>query len=165
MPICSFRLLGMRTTLLILLLATGVSAQVVPTTPTKFATRGLGGGMSSSGVGLSSPPKTEPMVRVVSYIALAEPRQWTSADGKAVIGKLIAFEELSVETTKSAAAAAQPEMPKLQGKPTVVSNGKVRLLVNNKPFETALDRLSPADQAFVEKIREAVAKADAVVSK
>jgi hypothetical protein len=155
----------MKSLLLSLLLATNVSAQVVPTTPTKFATRGLGDGMSSSGVGLSSPPKTEPMVRVVSYIALAETRQWTSADGKAAIGKLIAFEELSVETTRSAAAASQPEMPKLQGKPTVVSNGKVRLLVNNKPFETTLDRLSTADRAFVEKIRAAVSRADTVVSK
>jgi hypothetical protein len=103
------------------------------------------------------------MVRIVSYVALAEPRQWTSTDGKAVVGKLIAFEDLSVLTTRSAAASA--ELPKLQGKPTVVSAGKVRLLVNKKPYETELSRLSTADQEFVEKVRSAVASATEVVSK
>ena len=131
------------------------NAQVVPTTPTKFGNRAIGGN-GGAAVGLVTPPKPEPVVRMVSYISLSQPRQWTSNDGKPIIAKIIAFEDMVVETTKAAAATAQPEMPKLTGKPTVVKDGKVRLLKDKQPFEVPLDRLSTADREYVEKLKAAV---------
>ncbi|MBL9115930.1 MAG: hypothetical protein JNJ83_13060 [Verrucomicrobiaceae bacterium] len=135
----------------------GAIAQVVPTTPTKFGNRAIGGN-GGAAVGLVTPPKPEPVVRMVSYISLSQPRQWTSNDGKPIIAKLIAFEDMVVETTKAAAANERPQMPKLPGKPTVVKDGKVRLLKEKQPFEVPLDRLSAADREYVEKLKAAVAK-------
>ena len=151
-----FLCLGMLTT----------QAQVVPTTPTKFTKRDVGAGaststtISSTGAGSAtagvSQPKTEAMVRTITYVVLSRPRQWTSNDGKPLLAELIGFEDVVTMATKSEAAAAnaKPTMP--PGKPTVVRDGKVRLLVNQKPFEVSLDRLSPADQEFVNTMKRAV---------
>lgn len=133
-------------------------AQVVPATPKKFTTRSLS---ESSSTGISSAPKPpEITTRMVTYFALSEPRQWKSADGRSLLGKLIAFEDMVVEAkganaaaSKAAAAAPPPEPP---AKPTVIKDGRVRLLVNSKPYEVALDRLSEGDRKFAEDIKAAV---------
>ena len=142
----------------LLLVAGSVSAQVVPTTPTKFTKRTIGGGSGSADIGITPQPKPEPVVKMTSYISLSEPRQWMSADGRFVIGKLIAFEDMVIETTRAAAATAQPQMPALTGKPTVIKEGKVRVLVNQKPVEIPLERLAAKDREYAESIRDRVAQ-------
>lgn len=140
---------------LVLLLATGsLNAQVVPTTPKKFATREIGAGGSSS-AGVSVPPPKPATVRTVTYITLTPPRQWTSSDGRSLLGKLVAFEDFFVETV---AGQPAPPMPELRAPPTVVKDGKARLLVSDTPYEIALEKLSAGDREFIEKIRQAVAK-------
>lgn len=147
-------------------LGAAANAQVTPTTPTKFAKRDTGAGASSSttisntGSGGAttgvSQPKAEAMVRTITYVVLSRPRQWTSNDGKPLLAELIGFEDVVTVVPKgdAAAAAAKPTMP--PGKPTVVRDGKVRLLVSQKPFEVSLDRLSAADQEFVNTMKRAV---------
>jgi len=144
-------------------LALPARAQVVPATPTKFGKRDVGAGASSStsisnsGTGSAtagvSQPKTEAMVRTTTYIAVSPSRQWTSNDGRPLLAKLIGFEDVVTEVPKSDIAAlnAKPVMP--PGKPTVLRDGKVRLLVDHKPVEVPLDRLSAADQEFVNSIK------------
>ena len=41
--------------------------------------------------------------------------------------------------------------------PTVVREGKARVLVNAKPFEIALDRLGAEERKFIEETRSALA--------
>ena len=148
-------------------------AQVVPTTPTKFGKRAVGAantstntitsnGTNSASVGATT-PKSETVVRTVTYISLSPSRQWTSADGKPLVAKLIAFEDVTTEELKGAAPAspaAAPTMPTLPGKPTVERDGKVRLLVGQKPFEIAKDKLSPLDRDFVDTIKHGVEQSE-----
>jgi hypothetical protein len=68
------------------------------------------------------------------------------------LAKLIAWEELKVLGSATAA-------PQLSGPPTVLNNGKVRLLVGRNATEVALDKLSQADQDFVKQIAAAAKKA------
>jgi hypothetical protein len=60
-----------------------------------------------------------------------------------------------VETPKGAAPSGAPAPPP---NPTVVRDGKIRLLANQKTFDLALDRLIQADRDFVEPIRAKHAK-------
>ena len=39
---------------------------------------------------------------------------------------------------------------------TLVRDGRIRLLVNNKPYEVVLDRLSEDDRAFAKQLEESV---------
>ena len=131
-------------------------------TPKGFTTRTTGGG-SSSNIGVVSQPKPqEKTVRTISYISLSEPRQWKSNDGKSLLGKLIAFEDLIVETKIAAdaqpAPATPPQMPVY---PTVVRDAKARLFIDSKSFEVALARLSEDDQKFIENIRASIAASTA----
>jgi hypothetical protein len=127
-----------------------LSAQVVPSTPTKFDTRRLGDAASGgSGVNVA-PPRIQTTVRTITHIVLGEPRQWKMSDGKFFVGKLIAFEDIVMEGN----GAAAPVVPK---KPTVVRDGKARVLVNSKPFEIALDRLAADERKFIEDTRAAIA--------
>lgn len=162
----------MKTLLLAFAIICGAAqAQVVPTTPTKFIKRGLGAANTGSGtisnngtnsttVGATT-PKPETVVRTVTYISLSPPRQWTSTDGRPLLGKLIAFEDVTVEERKTgatpAAPAVAPTMPKLPGKPTVVKDGKVRLLVGQTPYEVATDKLSVLDRDYIDTIKHGVA--------
>lgn len=143
--------------LLTAILSLGViaSAQVVPTTPTKFGKRILGGGSGSAEVNITPPPQKERMVRMISYVTLSETRQWTSSDGRALVGKLIAFEDLVSEVPLS--QASQATMQKLTGKPTVIQNQSARLLVNQTAYVLPLEKLSQPDRDFIESIRAAVA--------
>jgi len=155
----------MKLLLFCLCIITATQAQVVPTTPTKFGKRNLGasttsstssvtssGGSASTGVAV---PKTETTVRTITYITLSGSRQWKSDDGRPLIAKLIAFEDMVVETLKSDPASTTT-MPKQAGKPTVIKDGKVRLLAANTPHEVALDRLSLADREFIGTVQRAV---------
>jgi hypothetical protein len=133
------------------------SAQVTPAHPKNFKTRPIGARGASATEILR--PEEPPKVRQITYFVLADFRQWTSSDGRPLSGKLIAFEDLVVETPQGSelpSAAVPPEHP------TVVAAGKVRLLVNNKPFEVPLERLSQTDRDFVEKLRAAHARKAAV---
>jgi hypothetical protein len=146
----------MRLLVCLLLFAKLASAQVVPTTPTKFGRRDLGGGTTGAAVN-AVPPKQETIVRTTTYLSLSETRQWTSTEGKPLVAKLIAFEDITIETVKGQTPADTQQLPKLTGKPTVVKDGKVRLMANQHPYEVALDKLSQSDRDFVEKIKTAVA--------
>ncbi len=152
-----------------ILMCTAAAAQVVPTTPRSFAKRNVGNtssvgstaisegsGSSSAGVSMVKP---EPVVRTTTYIVLSGARQWTSSEGKPLLARLIAFEDVTTETTKSAAAAGNgATTPPITGKPTVVRDGKVRLYADKKSYEVPLEKLSAADQAFVDTVKRGVAK-------
>lgn len=137
----------------LMIAAASALSQVVPATPKKFTKRIAGAGSVSTGTS-SLPQRPAPEIKQVTYITLSEARQFNSTDGKSLIGKLIAFEDFTVVTTNG----AQPQTPPVPPtNPTVVKDGKARLLVNSKPFEVPLDRLSEADRDFVDAIRLAVA--------
>jgi hypothetical protein len=140
-------------------------AQVVPSTPTKFGKRGVGAltdGGGSATMGLSPQgAKPQPVVREIQYITLSDARQWTSTDGKALVGKLLAFEQTEqvlpagqAATTTTTTTAA----PVLPARPTLIRNGQVRLLVQQKAFALPLERLSQADQDFIQALDAAIAK-------
>lgn len=124
-------------------------AQAVPATPTKFDTRGIGDTMKGGGTVGFVPAKPQTVVKTTTHIVLGEPRQWMMSDGKFFVGKLIAFEELV-----SVGNAATPAVPK---NPTVVREGKARVLVNSKPFEIALDRLGADERKLIEDTNAALA--------
>lgn len=98
----------------------------------------------------------KPVVKTITYLTLSESRQWTSSDGKALLAKLIAFEDIVTESTDTTSAPQPPAMPTTT--PTLIKDGKVRLLVNRKPFELAVDRLSQPDRDFIENLRAAIQK-------
>jgi hypothetical protein len=127
-----------------------VQAQVVPTTPTKFETKGVGVSAPSASVGLSTRPAPPPVVRTTTYFTLTDARQWTSAEGKPLLAKLIAWEDLIVEQVKGTTAPAAPTPP---AHPTIVRDGKLRMMVNQQVREVPLDRLCDADRAFVETLQ------------
>ncbi len=76
-------------------------------------------------------------------------------EGEPLSAKLIAYEDLVAEAPKG---SAEPVMPAPPTKPTVARGGKVRLLVNQKPVEIALDRLSEADREFIAQLQASLAK-------
>ncbi len=128
---------------------TTAHAQVVPTTPNNFKIRGSGGGANTADVNVTPVPPPPTVIRTVTYYSLSHSRQWTSADGKALVGKLIAFEEHVVETVKGIPESPTPAPVALPSPPTVIRDGKVRLLVNNQPYELPLTRLTKEDQEFI----------------
>lgn len=145
--------------LLLLGTATAMAQIVIPATPKNFTKRVEGSGGASIGPGLApSTPKPPPIVRTTTYFTLSDSRQWTSTDGKPLLAKLVAFEDIIIETQGNQAPATLPAMP---ASPTVVRDGKARLLSGNKPYEIPLDRLSQPDRDFIEGIRAAVAAKNA----
>lgn len=123
-------------------------------TPKKFTTRSVGGGVNP-GVAIDSTKTENPNVRYVIHIVLYQNRFWTSAEGKPLEAKLIAFEDQVAEAPKG---AAEPVMPAPPSHPTAVRDGRIRLLVGQKPVELALERLSEQDKEFVAQIQAAIAK-------
>jgi hypothetical protein len=110
---------------------------------------------------VTTAPTPPTIIRTVTYYSLSEPRQWTSADGRPLLAKLIAFEEHVAESVKGAplpAPAPAPVPTALSAPPTVVREGKARFLANNQPHEIPIDRLSEPDRAFIERIRDGLAK-------
>lgn len=114
-------------------------------------TGGVGGGVGIT----TANGKAESKVSYTTHIVLADSRQWTSTDGKTLQAKMIAFEDIVVETPKG---AAQPPVPAPPATLTVIRGGKIRLVSTQKPFELALSRLSQDDRDFVERIRAVHAK-------
>ncbi|MEQ1852465.1 MAG: hypothetical protein ABMA01_12850 [Chthoniobacteraceae bacterium] len=127
-------------------------SQVVPTTPTKFSTRGVGDGTDSGSVGVAR-VKPQVATRQITHIVLGEPRQWKMIDGKSFIGKLIAFEDIVVEAQNGVPVPA----PAVPAKPTLVRNGNARFLVNSKPYELPMARLGADERKFIEETRTAIA--------
>lgn len=123
---------------------------VPPPPGVKIKPRSTGGGTG----GVEVIPKDEgpQKVRYTTHVVLTESRVWTSADGKPLEAKLLAFEDLVVEAVEGAPQPALPDPPK---HPTVVRGDKVRLLVGKKPVEVPLARLSQPDRDFIERIRRA----------
>lgn len=156
----------MKAILFVLMTALPLAAQVVlPTTGKKFVTRDINGNGANNSVSISgtTKPAPPPKAKLTSFFSFSETRQWKSNDGKSLLGSLICYEEavLEIDATNVAAAreAAQKAPPaKMPDKPTLVRDGKVRLLVNNKPFEVPLDRLSDDDRKFAEDLIARVPK-------
>ena len=138
------------------------SAQVIPATPKKFGKRSMsnsgpsGASITTNGGSISLGPSTPASTKVLytTHVTLSESRQWKSTDGKSLLGRLIAFEDITTQIERG--AAPPPFSP--PANPTVVKEGKARLLINMKPYELSLDRLSETDREFVEKIREGHSK-------
>jgi len=122
--------------------------------PKKLTTRSVGGGVNP-GASVESGGAENPQVRYVTHIVLYENRFWTNSEGKPLQGKLIAFEDIVVEAPKG---SVEPKISAPPANPTVLRNGKIRLLVNQKAVEVALTSLSVADQELVGQIRDALAK-------
>lgn len=133
-------------------------SQVIPTTPTKFTTRELGNrGNSNSSVGFT-PAKPQTTTRTITHIVLGTPRQWKMTDGKFFVGKLIAFEDLVVETKVENGVAPAPAAPPVAPeKPTVVREGKARFYVDAKSYEVLLTLLGEDERKTIEQIRAAIA--------
>lgn len=137
---------------------TAYSQVAVPTTPRSFKTRGVGDATNTANVNVTPAPTPPTVIRSVTYYSVSQPRQWTSTDGKTLVGKLILFEEHVAETLKGSNNAPAPAPTALPASPTVVRDGKARLLINNRPFELPLDRLSKPDQDFIATVKNGLAK-------
>lgn len=130
-------------------------AQVTPAHPDRFTNRPTGG-VSTGGVEVLPKDGVAPKTaRYITHIVLSTNRFWTSPDGKLVEGKLIAFEDMITEAPHGAAPPPNPAPPE---SPTVVRDGKIRLLIKNKPVLVMLSRFSAGDQEFVEQVRKAYTK-------
>jgi hypothetical protein len=125
-----------------------LAAQVVPTSPRKFDTKRIGDAVSGDSTVTVTSPRVQAAARTITHIVLGEPRQWKLSDGTSFLGKLIAFEDIEGN------AAAAPVVPK---NPTVVRDGKARMLVNSKSFEVALERLGTDERKLIEEMRGAFA--------
>lgn len=123
---------------------------VRPDGPPSRATGGI-----DPGATIDSGNAENPNVRYVTHIILHESRLWTSTEGKPLNAKLIAFEDLIAEAPKN---SAPPNPPAPPVHPTTVRDGKVRLLVDRKPVELAVTRLSQPDRTLVEQIQATLAK-------
>lgn len=119
--------------------------------PKKYTKREVGGD-PEAGVSVAAPAGSE-MAKYVTHIVLYDVRFWTSVEGKPLAGKLIAFEDLVAQAPKG---APPPEMPAPPEKPTLVKDEKIRLLVDKKPVEIPLERLSWQDREFIDGIQAAL---------
>jgi hypothetical protein len=142
-------------TLFITLLSGFAVAQVTPAHPDRFTKRDIGGGTSGGVEVLPKEGGASQTVRYITHIVLSANRFWTNPEGKIVEGKLIAFEEMIAEAPKGAAPPPNPTPPE---SPTVVRDGKIRLLIKNKPVVSELTRFSAGDREFVEQVRKAYTK-------
>jgi hypothetical protein len=136
------------------------SGQVIPATPKKFTKRDIGDSGKAT-VDVQPAPDPPRKIREVTYVVLSPQRQFTSTDGKNLLGKLIAFDQKVVERTEQQSNNSNPAAETTtttppSNKPTVVKDGKVRLLVNSKVFELPLTRLSTEDRKFIEDLRQKV---------
>lgn len=123
-------------------------------TPKKSATRPIGGGVNP-GIVVEPGKATAPKVRYTTHIVLCPYRMWSNTEGKPLEAGLIAFEDLVAEAPKG---TAEPVMPEPPSNPTLIRDGKIRLLVKQKPVEIAVEKLSLADREFVDQMKAALAK-------
>ncbi|MFC5456150.1 hypothetical protein [Prosthecobacter fluviatilis] len=153
----------MRFWLILSAVAMPVCAQVVlPATGKKFDSRTISGSGGVS-VGAVTRPPAPTKTRLTSYFMLGDSRQWKSTDGKSLLGAIIIFEDAVIEfdaanpaAAKEAAGKAPP--PKMPEKPTLIREGKIRLLVNQKPLEVPLTRLSAEDRKYVDDLNARLPK-------
>ncbi|MES2469866.1 MAG: hypothetical protein V4675_21375 [Verrucomicrobiota bacterium] len=136
------------TSALLLALPAAALAQVVPTTPTKFSAKPVGAATATTGAAIN-PPSTAPTVKHITYLTLSPLRQWTSTDGKTLMGKLIAWEE-TVTTGPSPQSASAPPVTT---RPTVLKNNQVRLLIDHKAYPVPLERLDPDARKFIAELQ------------
>ena len=137
------------------MLSVASHAQVVPATPKGFTIRPIGG-VTPGGVTVIPRDGGEvPKARYVTYAVLSVSRIWTSTEGKNIQGKLIAFEDMIVEAPKGELAPPSPPPP---ASPTVIRDGKVRLLVGEKPAVFPITRLIEPDREFIEGVQKAMRK-------
>lgn len=155
----------MKAWLILLALAAPLSAQVVlPTTGKKFETRSINGSGGNTGVSVNPSPKPPPTkTRLTYYFLLGDPRQWKSTDGKSLLGAIIAYEDSVIEFEAANSAAAKEAVDKappakMPAKPTLIREGKIRLLVNQKPVEVPLARLSDEDRKYVDDLNARLPK-------
>ena len=140
------------TSALLLAVPASAMAQVVPTTPTKFSTKPVGAATATTGAAIN-PPSTAPTVKQITYLTLSPLRQWTSTDGKTLMGKLIAWEE----TVTSGPTPQSATAPPVTTRPTVLKNNQVRLLVDRKAYPVALERLDPDARKFIGELEAQLA--------
>lgn len=107
----------------------------------------------SSGAEIKPPPT--PVRRATTYITLSPDRVWKNKEGKEVTGKLIAHEDMVVELAPGQEAVAAKPVEQ----PTVIKDGKVRLLVGKRPTSVAFDQLSSEDQSEIRRIEKSLAPA------
>ena len=156
----------MKVWLILFALAVPLSAQVIlPATGKKFDTRTINGSGGNAGVSVNNTTKPAPptKTKLTSYFILGEPRQWKSTDGRSLLGAIITFEESVIEFEAANPAAAREAVAKappakLPDKPTLIRTGKIRLLVNQKPVEVPLERLSDEDRKYVEDLNARLPK-------
>jgi hypothetical protein len=155
----------MKAWLILLAMATPLCAQVVlPATGRKFDTRTINGSGGNTGVSVNPSTKTPPTkTKLTSYFMLGDPRQWKSTDGKSLLGTIITFEESVIEFEAANPAAAKEAVDKappakMPDKPTLIREGKIRLLVNQKPIEVPLERLSEEDRKYVSDLNARLPK-------
>jgi hypothetical protein len=152
----------MKAWLILLMMAAPLSAQVVlPATGKKFDTRTING--SGVSVNTTTQPAPPTKTKLTSFFRLGDPRQWKSTDGKSLLGAIIIFEDAVLEfeaATPAAAreAAGKAPPPKMPDKPTLIREGKIRLLVNQKPVEVPIERLSDEDRKYVEDLNARLPK-------
>jgi len=156
----------MKTLVFLFLVAFPIAAQVVnPATGKKFDTRTINGSGGNNGISINNATKPTPptKTKLTSYFILGEPRQWKSTDGRSLLGAIITFEESVLEFDAANAAAAREAVEKappakMPDKPTLIRDAKIRLLVNKKPVEVPLDRLSQDDRTYVEDLNARLPK-------
>ena len=156
----------MKAFLLMFAVAAPLSAQVInPTTGKKFETRDLNGSGGNNGISINNATKPAPptKAKLTSHFILGEPRQWKSTDGKSLLGAIITFEDSVIEFDAANPAAAREAVAKappakLPAKPTLIRDGKVRLLVNKNPVEVPLERLSDEDRKYVDDLNARLPK-------
>ena len=137
------------------LMAGPAATQVVPAHPDRFKNRPTGNTSTGSFELLPKNGDTSNTIRYITYIVLSTDRFWTSTEGKLIQGKLIAFEDMVTEAPKG---TAQPPNPTPPESPTIVRDGRIRLLMKNKPVVVPLTRFSKGDLEFVEQVRKAYTK-------
>lgn len=156
----------MKALLILFAVAAPLSAQVIlPATGRKFDTRTINGSGGNSGVSVNNATKlpSATKTKLTSYFLLGEPRQWQSTDGKSLLGTIITFEESVIEFDAANSAAAREAVAKappakMPAKPTLIREGKIRVLVNKKPVEVPLERLSEPDRKYVEDLNARLPK-------
>ena len=69
---------------------------------------------------------------------------------------MLEFDAANPAAAREAVAKAPPA--KMPDKPTLIREGKVRLLVNQKPVEVPMERLSDDDRKYVEDLNARLPK-------
>lgn len=156
----------MKAFLFMFAVAVPLSAQVInPTNGKKFETRDLNGSGGSGGVSINAAtkPASPTKTKLTSYFFLGDQRQWKSKDGRSLLGAIIAFEDSVIEFDAANPAAAREAVEKappakLPDKPTLIREGKVRLMVNKKPVEVSMELLSEDDRKYVDELNARLPK-------